>query len=141
MRDCPTKKREYVKREKFLTMEEYTKKENKRKPKQPKMDDLSKTRALTAVEIVGMFQGAAQLVVDCNAAALSREDFTALVERSLSNRCRTEATRERVCRFVQEFLEFALQRPDHSHFMATRPCPRWCSGLTMSAYAVTLCRI
>ena len=119
----PSTKRSYIKREKFVTMEDYKPPQTKRKPKHPRVDDLEKTKPLGAVTLVGMFSGASQLILDCSAASLAPDEFAALAERSLSNRCRTEAARVRVCRCAQDFLEFTLQRPNPLPFYGNAAVP------------------
>ena len=94
-----------------------------RRPRRPRVADMERTEPLSACQLVRVFEGASQLMSDCSAGPGPDAEFEQLVVRSLSNRCRNESTRARVCRFAQYFVEFALYRPR----------PWWSNGWTASA--------
>ena len=74
----------------------------------PRVRDMDNRERLSPAMLGEMFHGASQLFSDCF--TLEGSDFNELVERALSNRCRTAGTRYRVCKFAQNYLEFPLYR-------------------------------
>ena len=69
---------------------------------------MGKRKKLPPSTIGKIPEGAPQLFLDYN--KLEDREFDELVNRALSNRCRTAATKGRVCKFAQDFLEFSLYR-------------------------------
>ena len=111
----------YVRRAKFFQLDNVT------GPADPDVEDLTRTKRLPAAILAKCFGGASNLLADCS--GLSDSEFGELVDRAMSNRCRTQATRDRVCSFVQNFLEFALYRADALPFYGGAAIPTIVSWL------------
>ena len=101
-----------------MTMEgnEGLKKETKRPFKKPRLKDLERKPLMSPLELGKVFAGASQILLNAEAAQMETDDLVYLIDRAFSNRCRTDATRTRVCRFVQGFVEFALLRETPAPF-------------------------
>ena len=95
----------------------------KKKSKRPRLGGINRPKSMSAPQLVKIFAGAAQLLSDCNTASLTEDEMSALVDRSMSNRCRSEATRLRVCSFAQGYLEFALHRGNPLPFYGSAAVP------------------
>lgn len=59
---------------------------------------------MSARQLVRIPEGASQLLSDCSATPATETEFEELATRSLSNRCKNESTRERVCAVVPSIL-------------------------------------
>ena len=121
----------YIKREKFMTMEERFP-PTTRKPKRPRLGDLQRTGPISAIRLVRLSSVAAQLLVGCSNVEVTDVEFGELVLRSLSNRCKTETARPRACCFVQDFLEFSLHRVTPLPFCGSAARPPSPSGRATS---------
>ena len=78
---------------------------------------------MRAAELVRTFAVESQLVVDCGNVVMPEDDFANLANLSLSNRCRTDGARARVCRFLQDFMGCALYPPQPLPFYGSAAAP------------------
>ena len=73
------------------------------------------------LSLARIYGGDSTLLATCT--ALPEEELGALITRALSNRCKAETTRLRVCRLFQDFPEFALYRNDPLPFYGNSALP------------------
>ena len=90
-------------------------KASSRKPKKPKIRDHEK-RKMTSYAIDQILSGASRLMLDAADISKDVDASNPLSDRALANRRRAQAARERVCNFLQDYLEFTPNRR-HSPFV------------------------